>query len=70
MQHFPGLRFRAALSISIENFNRQLRKVAKPENMNITEKQTIPIRNLGAISDHLMVYFGGSVKISIRLVKS
>lgn len=62
-------------------FNRQLRKVTKTKSafvsddalikilylttMNIVEKWTMPIREWGTILDHLMIYFGERVKISL-----
>ena len=65
---------------AIENFNRQLRKVTKTKSafvsddalmkilylatMRITEKRTMPIKNLGTILDHLMIYFGNRVAVS------
>ena len=66
---------------AIENFNRQLRKVTKTKSafasddallkilylatMNITEKWTFPIRNWAAILDHLMIYFGDRVPVTL-----
>jgi len=66
---------------AIENFNRQLRKVTKTKSafvsddalmkilylatMGITEKWTMPVKNWGTILDHLMIYFGDRVDISI-----
>ena len=66
---------------AIEGFNRQLRKVTKTKSafvsddallkilylatMNITDKWTMPIRNWGTMFDHLMIYFGGRVPITL-----
>ena len=66
---------------AIENFNRRLRKVTKTKSafvsddalmkilylatMNITGKWTMPIRNWGTILDHLMIYFGERVTVSL-----
>lgn len=33
--------------------------------INITEKWTMPIRNWGTILDHLMIYFGHRVPITL-----
>jgi putative transposase len=33
--------------------------------MSITEKWTMPIRNWGTILDHLMIYFGDRVAITL-----
>ena len=66
---------------AIENFNRQLRKVTKTKSafvsddalmkllylttMGIVEKWTMPVKEWGTILDHLMIYFGDRVKISL-----
>lgn len=77
----PEIRTMIYTTNAIENFNRQLCKVTKTKSafvsndalmkilylatMNITEKWTMPIRNWGTILDHLMIYFGDRVEISI-----
>lgn len=66
---------------TIENFNRQLRKVTKTKSafvsddalikilylatMGITEKWTMPVKNWGTILAHLMIYFGDRIDIAI-----
>jgi putative transposase len=66
---------------AIENFNRQLRKVTKTKSAfvsddalmkilylattNITEKWTMPVRNWGTILDHLMIFFGDRVPVTL-----
>ena len=66
---------------AIGNFNRQLRKVTKTKNtfvsddalmkilylatINITEKWTMPIRNWGTILDHLIIFFGDRVPVTL-----
>ena len=77
----PEIRKLIYTTNAIENFNRQLRKVTKTKSafvsddalikilylttMNIVEKWTMPIREWGTILDHLMIYFGERVKISL-----
>lgn len=64
---------------TIENLNRQFRKVTKTKGafvsenaimkifylvtMKITDKKTMTIRNCGTILNHLMVYFGDKIQI-------
>lgn len=66
---------------AIGNFNRQLRKVTKTKStfvsddalmkilylatINITEKWTMPIRNWGIILDHLIIFFGDRVPVTL-----
>ena len=66
---------------SIENFNRQLRKVTKTKNafvsddalmkilylttMQIVDEWTMLIRNWGIILDNLMIYFGNRGNIAL-----
>jgi transposase-like protein len=77
----PEIRTLIYTTNAIENFNRQLRKVTKTKSafvsddallkilylatMNITDKWTMPIRNWGTILDHLMIYFGDRVPITL-----
>lgn len=77
----PEIRTLIYTTNAIENFNRQLRKVTKTKSafvsddallkilylatMNITKKWTMPIRNWGSILDHLMIYFGDRVEVTI-----
>ena len=77
----PEIRTLIYTTNAIENFNRQLRKVTKTKSafvsddalmkilymatINITEKWTMPIRNRGTILDHLMIYFGHRVPITL-----
>jgi putative transposase len=77
----PEIRTLIYTTNAIENFNRQLRKVTKTKSafvsddalmkilylatMNITGKWTMPIRNWGTILDHLMIYFGERVTVSL-----
>jgi transposase-like protein len=42
-----------------------LMKILYLATMNITDKWTMPIRNWGTIFDHLMIYFGGRVPITL-----
>ena len=77
----PEIRKLIYTTNSIENFNRQLRKVTKTKSafvsddalmkllylttMGIVEKWTMPVKEWGTILDHLMIYFGDRVKISL-----
>lgn len=77
----PEIRKLIYTTNAIENFNRQLRKVTKTKSafvsddalmkilylttMQIVEKWTMPIRDWGIILDHLMIYFGDRVNISL-----
>ena len=77
----PEIRTLIYTTNAMENFNRQLRKVTKTKSafvsddalmkilylatINITEKWTMPIRNWGTILDHLMIYFGHRVPITL-----
>ena len=77
----PEIRKLIYTANAIENFNRQLRKVTKTKSafvsddalmkllylttMGIVEKWTMPVKEWGTILDHLMIYFGDRVKISL-----
>ena len=77
----PEIRTLIYTTNAIENFNRQLRKVTKTKSafvsddalmkilylatMNITEKWTMPIRDWATILDHLMIYFGDRVNVTL-----
>lgn len=77
----PEIRKLIYTTNAIENFNRQLRKVTKTKSafvsddalikilylttMQIVEKWTMPIKDWGMILDHLMIYFGDRVNISL-----
>ena len=77
----PEIRTLIYTTNAIENFNRQLRKVTKTKSafvsddalmkilylatMSITGKWTMPIRNWGTILDHLLIYFGNRVTITL-----
>lgn len=78
-KYSPEIRKMIYTTNSIENFNRQLRKVTKTKSafvsddalmkmlylvtMQVTEKWTQQIRDWPAIMDNLVIHFGDRVKL-------